>query len=128
MKITFLQLKNAQAALTKLLNQDLDVRVSLPLRRVVKAVNAELEHFDAERLRLLEKFAQKDEAGKIVVENDQAVFGDEGAFVRFRAEFEKLASVELEMDVKPIDLTKIEGVKMSPVELDTIDAFLLNID
>jgi hypothetical protein len=125
MKITFLQLKNAQPALTKLLNQDLDVRVSLPLRRVVKAVDAELEHFDAERMKLIEKFAQKDEAGKILTKDDQAVFGDEGVYVQFRTEFEKLADVEIEMDVKPIDLSKVEGVKMSPVELNTIDPFLV---
>jgi hypothetical protein len=127
MKITFLELKNAQPALTKLLNTDLDVRVSLTLRRLVKAVNAELEHFDAERFKLLEKFAQKDADGKLVTKDDQAIFDDAGA-IQFRAEFEKLASVELEMDVKPIDLSKVEGVKMSPVELDTIDAFLINTD
>jgi hypothetical protein len=127
MKITFLELKNAQPALTKLLNTDLDVRVSLTLRRLVKAVSAELEHFDAERFKLLEKFAQKDADGKLVTKDDQAIFDDAGA-IQFRAEFEKLASVELEMDVKPIDLSKVEGVKMSPVELDTIDAFLINTD
>jgi hypothetical protein len=97
------------------------------LRRLVKAVNAELEHFDAERFKLLEKFAQKDADGKLVTKDDQAIFDDAGA-IQFRAEFEKLASVELEMDVKPIDLSKVEGVKMSPVELDTIDAFLINTD
>ena len=125
MKITFLQLKNAQPALTKLLNTDLDVRVSLTLRRVVKAVDAELEHFDAERMKLIEKFATKDKAGKIVTKDDQAVFGDEGAYVQFRNEFEKLAGFEIEMDVKPIDLSKVEGVKMSPVELNTLDPFLV---
>jgi hypothetical protein len=125
MKITFLQLKNAQPALTKLLNTDLDVRVSLTLRRVVKAVDNELEHFDAERMRLIEKYATKDKAGKILTKDDQAVFDDEGAYVQFRNEFEKLAGFEIEMDVKPIDLSKVEGVKMSPVELNTLDPFLV---
>jgi len=43
---------------------------------------------------------------------------------RFKKDFDILASEEVEINFKPIDITGFEGVKMTPAEMFSLDGFI----
>lgn len=129
MNITFRQLKIAEPILRRLLNSDLETKVSLSLRRFVKAVNADLECYEAERRKLVEKFAEKDSSGKVLVdESNNAKFQSVEAAKSFLRAGDELLDSECEVAIprfSPDVLCGLHGFeKIKPVEAACLDPFL----
>ena len=62
MKITIANLVNSTApVLSKMMNKELSPVTSFKLVKLVKAVNNEIEVFNGERVKLLEKYGKKNE-------------------------------------------------------------------
>ena len=68
--LTLGQLVAAKPALTKLLNTDLDCKISWKLRKVVSKIDSELSHHESERVRLVTKYGDKDNDGNTNVKNE----------------------------------------------------------
>lgn len=114
--MTLGQLVFARSALTKLLNADLDCKLSWRLRKLVGAVDAELQHHEQERIRLVVKYGATDDKGNTNVKPDQ--------FKEFAMELGELNNINVEFQFEPIPLANLEGVKMSAAEMASIEQFI----
>jgi hypothetical protein len=126
--ITIGQLVAAQPAFRKLLNADLKLSLALSLRRLAREIISELGVYEAERLKLLSKWA-KTEKGK-VVEDDKGEASFEGdRREKFQSALMELLASPASLGADPIDLAAFasENIKLSPVEAAALDPFLAEI-
>lgn len=117
-------------ALSVLISQPIPITVSFRLGKIVRAVNAELEEFQAQRTKLLERFANKDGAGKPIMLDakgkrivasaegePQAPGGDYDIPSDKQAEYKKevgdLAAVQVEIPGQQIKISDLGDIKMA---------------
>lgn len=104
---------NSQQALGKLYTQDLPIRVSYKLKKLITAVDIELKEFGEFRNKLLEKY------GKKTGEDSYIVGPDEGP--AFTAELQELLETEVELEVPQFTLEEIADAKLSVQDLASLD-------
>jgi hypothetical protein len=127
MEITYAKLQNASEALEYLLTTRLDISVTLPLRRLAKAVKEEMSHFEAERNILLEKYGEHNEDGSLKVNEQRNIPIQPEHVPAFTEAFTKLLEQKADVPANVIDLYKLEGIKISAVELYHLDPFIKEI-
>jgi len=112
-KLTLGSIKAAEAPLKKILNAELPVAMAFKLSKLVKVFDAELIHYELQRVKLVEKLGEKDGDGNTTVkpENIEA----------FMAEMEKLHAIECELPGDPIAVADLAEVRMSAVDLSLLD-------
>lgn len=99
MKTTISKILDACETLSRLAEKALPVRQSYRLAKLVKAVNDELSIYDGERIKLCEKYGTLNkEAKKYDINNTDDFYRDSAV----------LLSQEVELDVKPIDISNLE--------------------
>lgn len=116
MTTTINQILTARDTLSRLAEQSLPVKHSYCLAKLIKAVNNEMSLYDNERIKLCEKY------GTLNQEQRQYDINDKESFVR---ESTELLGQEVELDVKPIDITELE---LSAQDILNIEPFVEVID
>ena len=117
MKITIANLINSTApVLSKMMDKELSPVTSFKLVKLVKAINSEIEIFNGERIKLLEKYGTQNEGDSnytIPDENRDAVNKD----------ISELLALEVEITADKINLSG-ESVKISPSDMMAIEEFV----
>ena len=90
-------------ALRELARLPVPVRTGLKIRRLVRLIEQQAADIEAERQRLLDLYAQRDEAGQRVIREDGNVVVDD----RFYVTFGEL--VEVEFEAEPLTAEEIEA-------------------
>lgn len=116
MNTTINQLLTARDTLSRLAERTLPVKQSYRLAKLIKAVNDEMSVYDSERIKLCEKY------GTLNQEQKQYDINDKESFVR---ESTELLNQEVELDVKPIDITELE---LSAQDILNIEPFVEVVD
>ena len=131
-------------ALGRLREEKLAIKVSLDVRRISAVLDAEYEIYIEAEKELLDRHGQKndegdfvrppvlDEAGSIMVNKDGAPILDETRIQlidkpMFQEDMDTLFSVDLELMIKPLQLSGISHLKISPNDLDAL-FFLIEDD
>lgn len=115
MKLASLTNPFFQSALSKLIAQPLPLRAAFKLKGTATKVKEEFAKFEECRTAALNKYGTKDEAGKLVLKNDNVEFTAENLAL-FSKEFNELGTTELE--VPSIKLSELgEKLELSADEL-----------
>lgn len=110
------QIYAAQPAIEKIVKMDIPVVEAFKWGKLIKAINEELSQFENCRKNLVNKYADKDEEGKYSLpEENKEAFNDE---------IRKLLDVEVELNTEPLDLTKLGDIKISAVEVMSLEPFI----
>lgn len=89
----------------------------------MKAINNEISEFNAEREKLIIKYANKDENGQVITNNGSAKISDENLKI-FQNEINELISVEIEIPTNMIPLSWLEEIRLTPQEMIAIEPFV----
>ena len=120
MKLSNEILINSVGVLSKLTNLELPIKLSYAFSKNITKIDAELKAYNIEREKLLKKYGEKDEEGKLKVSEK----GEVNILDRenFNKEIAELLQCESEIDIHLIDLEKIDTeIKITPGELMIID-------
>ena len=104
---------NAREAVQRLAQQTLPVAVSYRVTKLINAMNAEIAVYDAERIKLCERF------GKL---NDSKTSYTIGKGEEFNGELSSLLDFDVELDVQKINLP--ETLSITPADLITLYDFI----
>lgn len=114
MKTTIEELINADETIARLIKQPLPVVQSYRLAKFTKALVEELKVYNDERIKLCEQYGTLDK--------NEGVYKFEGENLeKFNADKNVLLSQEVELDVKPID---ISGLELSAQDIINIEPFI----
>jgi hypothetical protein len=116
MKVTLGNIKTAEEALKKLLNMDLPIKSSFVLGKLVKEVNAELAHFEDERIKLVKKMGTEDGEGNFNVTQEKA--GE------FMSAYSELSDIEVELNYEPVSADDLGDIFMTAVEMASLSEFV----
>ncbi|MDB2118980.1 MULTISPECIES: hypothetical protein [Clostridium] len=120
MKLSNERLVNSVGVLSKLTNLELPIKLSYAFSKNITKIDAELKAYNMEREKLLNKYGEKDEEGKLKLsEKGEVNILDRENFNKDVAE---LLKCESEIDIHLIDLESIDtDIKITPGELMIID-------
>ena len=120
MKISNERLVNSVGVLSKLTNLELPIILFYDISKKITKIDVELKAYNMERGKLLNKYGEKDEEGKLKLsEKGEVNILDRENFNKDVAE---LLKCESEIDIHLIDLESIDtDIKITPGELMVID-------
>lgn len=107
------------AKLREISKKELPIKASYAIAKNMKKIEDELEIYYKEREKLIDKYAEKDENGKIKI--------DETGFIVFRdtegwdKEIKELLAIENDIKIHKFPIDVLEGYNMSPAELMLIE-------
>lgn len=120
MKIRNERLVNSVGVLSKLTNLELPIKLSYAFSKNITKIDVELKAYNIEREKLLNKYGEKDEEGKLKLSEK----GEVNILDRenFNKEIAELLQCESEIDIHLIDLEKVDAkINITPGELMIID-------
>lgn len=120
MKIKNVVLSNSVSVLNKLSEMDLDIVVACKLEENIIKFNENLQAYEKTRRKLIEKYADKDSKGKLIVKDNQYCFTNEENKIKFIEEINKLDNLEKDLEFNLFKLDDFKGVRMTTLDYGRI--------
>jgi len=117
MKISLQKIYDSHMSIRKLLSADLPVKTAFKLSRLAKELNGLFQDVEAQRIRLVEKYGEKDEKGHSQVTQEN--------MEQFSKEITELFSEEVEVDFSPISIEELEGAKLSAFDMEGLSFLIM---
>jgi len=122
LKLSNEKIVNDTQMLSTISQKQLPVKVSYAIAKNISKIEAELKIYNAERQKLIEKYAEKDENGKVKSENGSIRIQKE--FVEdWNKDIKELLAIENDIDIHKFKLSEFDGkaCDFSPSEFMAID-------
>ena len=118
---------NTVNVLGKLNNTQLPIKIAYAISKNINKIECELKAYNTEKSKLLDKYSEKDEEGKVKVDEYGNVNIKEEYIEDWNRDIIELLSIENEIDIHMIQLDDLLNAdyNVSPAELSVID-FMIN--
>lgn len=126
-KLTNERIINIINTLGKLNNSQLPIKVAYAISKNVNKIESELKIYNTEKAKLMDKYCEKDEEGKLKADEYGNVNIKEEHREDWNRDIKELLSIENEIDIHMIELCDLlnSNYSISPAELTVID-FMIN--
>lgn len=127
MKLSNEKILNTVNALGSLNNAQLPIKVAYAISKNINKIECELKAYNTEKAKLIDKYAEKDEDGKLIADEYGNVNIKEENRENWNRDINELLSIENEIDIHMIQLDDLlnANYNISPAELSMID-FMIN--
>ena len=127
MKLSNEKILNTINTLGNLNNTQLPIKVAYAISKNINKIECELKAYNTEKAKLIDKYAEKDEEGKLKVDEYGNVNIKEAHKEEWNRDIKELLSIENEIDIHMIQLDDLlnANYNISPAELTTI-SFMIN--
>ena len=125
MEITLRQVRDGQSALLKVINQPMDIKLAYRMKKIASQLTTEISNLDKARRQLVKKYGEevkRGEKGKEIGTGTYKVTEKNSDI--FMKEYESSLDKNVEISIAKIPHECIAGIKISPVELISIEAFI----
>lgn len=122
-KLTNERIINTTNTLIKLNNSQLPVKVAYAISKNVNKIESELKVYNTEKAKLMDKYCEKDEEGKLKADEHGNVKIKEEHREDWNRDMKELLSIENEIDIHMIQLDDLlnSNYNISPAELSAIE-------
>jgi len=125
MKVTIKEILEGQDTLQKLSHQPLPGRAAFQIGRLLKKLEEVLASYNEVRVKLIEKYANKNEDGTFEVnDNNEYQFTAEN-MQAYVSEINNVIADEVEVEAKPINFKDIEKLEFTAAEMTFLEPFLM---
>lgn len=123
MKLSNERIVNTINVLGDLNNAKLPVKVAYAITKNINKIDIELKSYNEEKTKLINKYAEKDQEGKLKADEDGNVVLKEEHIEDWNRDIKELLSIENEVDIHMIQLDDLlnSNYDISPAELAAID-------
>lgn len=121
MKLTNQELLNSIPTLRKLSQEQLPIRVSYTISKNIKSIEEELIIYGEERQKMLKQYAELDKEGNPKVDEQENYMIKPKNQLEWNKGALELLSIETDINISKINLNALEGLKISPSELTSVD-------
>ena len=121
MKLTNKKILNDAMTIGAISNKELPIKVSYAIAKNISKLEKELQIYNQEREKLIEKYSVKDDDNKTIIdENNQIKIQDEYLYA-WNKDIKELQEIEVEIDMHKFKLEELNGYNITPAELMAID-------
>lgn len=121
MKLTNKKIVNDSTILMEVSRKELPIKVSYALAKNIAKIEKELEIYNSERQKLLDKYCIKDENGENKIDKNNQLKIQEKYLKDWERDIKELQNIELEIDIHKFKISDLDGYNMSPSELIAIN-------
>lgn len=121
MKLTNKKILKDAMTIGAISNKELQIKVSYALAKNISKIEKELEIYNKEREKLIEKYSVKDENDKTVIDENNQIKIQDIYLEKWNKDIEELQNIEVEIDIHKFKLEELNGYNMTPAELMAID-------
>ena len=127
LKLSNEKIVNDTQMLSAISQKQLPVKVSYAIAKNISKIEAELKIYNAEKQKLLEKYAEKDKDGKVKSENGSIRIQKEH-IEDWNKDIKELLAIENEVDIHKFKLSELDGkaCNFSPSEFMAIDYMIID--
>lgn len=101
-------------------NRKLPVKVSYALAKNISKIESELKHYNNERVKIVDKYCERDEENNLKIENGNYVI-KEDEIENWNKDMKDLQDIEIEFDVHKFNIELLNGYDMTASEMMCID-------
>lgn len=126
LKVTYKQVETMEPALKVLGEKDFPMKYASTIRRWIREIRENFSDFTAEKEKLILKFSKKLESGEVATTPKGEVLFPSGEAVReFLSALGELQAVEVDLEVKPLFISDLGEIQISPSVLDGLGDLLM---
>lgn len=115
--MTLKQIRDGQTALFKILSNPMDIKLAYRMQKIAGQLETEIRTVEKLRIDLVKKHGKQDEkTGNYLVPPDK--------MEALQKEYDGLLDVKVETNIQKIPFECLEGLKLSPLDMNAIIAFL----
>ena len=122
MKLTNRKIVNDANLLGNLTHKKLPIKVSYAIAKNISKIEKELEIYNKERQKLIDKYCLKDEEGNLIDENNQFKIAD-GNLEAWNKDMNELLDIEIDINIHKFSKDDLfnSNCNITPAELMLID-------
>ena len=125
MEITLRQVRDGQAALLKIINQPMDIKLAYRMKKIANQLITEIKNIDKARRALIQKLGEEVKVGEKGKEKGTGTYRVKPENMdRFEKEYETMLEGKIQTSIAKIPYECIAGIKISPVELNAVEVFV----
>lgn len=124
MKLTNKKILNDAMAIGTISNKELPIKVSYALAKNIAKLDKEIEIYNKERQKLIDKYSVKNADGKTVIDENNQIKIQDKFLDDWNKDIKELQDIEVEIDIHKFKLEELNGYNMTPAELMAINYML----
>lgn len=122
-KITLNDVVSATQTFNKLMQQPVKGSVAFKIARLARELDKEMQTFNAERQKIIDKYGEKDENGQLISDENNNIKFDSSKIQEINEEFNSLLTTELEINAEKLSMDCLDNFELTPQEMIEIEKF-----
>ena len=122
-KVKLNDIVNATETFNKIIQQSFKGSLAFKIARLVRELDKEMQTFNAEKQKIIQKYGEKDENGELIVDKKGLVKFDKTNLKEINEEFNSLLNTELEINADKLPMDSIDNFEITPQEMLQIEIF-----
>lgn len=122
-KIKLSDVVNATETFNKIMQQSFKGSLAFKIARLARELDKEMQTFNAERQKIIQKYGNKDENGELIIDENGNIKFDNSDLVEINQEFNSLLETELEINADKLPMDSIDNFEITPQEMLNIEVF-----
>ena len=111
-------------ALQKVSEIRMPMAASYKLSKIIKAMVEEVQDYEQQRMKLIDRYALKDKEGELVLVKNEVQFASKEKKREFYKEFDELCAVKVEIKALSIKISDFGSTELSANDFLLLDGFL----
>lgn len=122
-RVSLNNILNSTETFSQIMQQSFKGSIAFKVARLARELNKEMETFNTERQKLLERYCEKDENGELkVLENGNVQVIPE-KLQEFNQEFTNLLETEVEINADKLPMSCMDEFEVSPQQMLDLEVF-----
>lgn len=122
-KIILNDVVNATGTFNKIMQQSFKGSLAFKIARLARELDKEMQTFNEERQKIIQKYAKKDENGELITDENGNVTFDTDKVQEVNEEFNSLLGTELEVNADKLPMECMDSFELTPQEMLGIEMF-----
>ena len=123
-KVSLSDIINSASTFKELSEKQLPIRAAFRIARLIRELDKENATFESSRRAIIEKYAMRDETGKVAQADNGNIILQQDKIVECNSELNELLSTEVEINADKISIEDLEKIEMTPAQVYNIEAFI----
>lgn len=122
-KVNLNDILNASETFNTIMQQSFKGSLAFKIARLARELSKEMETFNAERQKLLQKYCVKDENGELKTNDNGTVQVEPDKINEFNEEFSSLLETEVEINAEKLSMDSLDSFDITPQQMISIEKF-----
>ena len=114
---------NSTDTFNKIMSQSFKGSLAFKIARLARELEKEMQTFNAERKKIIQKYSQKDDNGEFILDENGNIKFETDKIAEINEEFNSLLNTELEINAEKLPLDKIDEFELTPQEMLQLEIF-----